>query len=353
MRFSEEPGVYVLRLVAMLAVTAVGVYVCLLLILPFLAALVWALTAAVLAAPIHQAVVSRLQRPSLAAAISVGLLVLVVFVPVVLLLQNLAGTFQTGIATIQAQLAGDNLLEALRKIPWLGWVNETIAGQDFGIILNNVGAWLTTLATSMVRASVSNVITLLLTFYLLFYFLRDHRQALRRARRLSPFTDSETSHLFRRAADTIHGIFYGTIMTAAVQGALGSLLFWGVGLSDPIFWGVVMGLLSIIPVLGAFVIWIPAAVYLALAGAWPQAIAVAFYGSIVIGGIDNVLHPMLAGSRLRMHTVPTFLAIVGGLLLFGASGLIIGPLAMSLTVAILEIWRARAREPKRRAEAMA
>ena len=152
----------------------------------------------------------------------------------------------------------------------------------------------------------------------------------------------ETDYLFRRAAETIHGVFYGTIITAAVQGALGGLMFWLVGLPDPIFWGVVMALLSIIPVLGAFVIWIPAAAYLGLTGAWVQAMVVVAYGSIIIGGIDNVLHPMLAGSRLRLHTVPVFISIVGGLLLFGASGLIFGPLAMSMTMAILEIWRTRA-----------
>jgi predicted PurR-regulated permease PerM len=169
---------------------------------------------------------------------------------------------------------------------------------------------------------------------------------LRQARRLSPFTHSETSHLFHRAAETIRGVFYGTIITAAVQGTLGGLLFWLVGLPNPLFWGVVMALLSVIPVLGAFVIWVPAAAYLAMTGAWVQAAVVVAYGGIVIGGIDNVLYPVLAGGRLRLHTVPVFISIVGGLIVFGAAGLIIGPLAMSITIAIMEIWRSRARDVK-------
>ena len=345
----QDPGFGVVRLLALLVTTAVGLYVCYLLILPFLPALVWALTAAVLAAPVHQSIASRLRRPNLSAAISVVLLILVVFVPLAWVAQHLAATFQAGIATMQAQLASNTLQEAIQGHPWFAWVDATFNRENIATILNNVASWLTELATSFVRASVANVITLLLTFYLLFYFLRDHRQALRQARRLSPFTDSETSHLFHRAGETIRGVFYGTVITSAVQGALGGLMFWFVGLPNPLFWGVVMALLSIIPVLGAFVIWVPAAAYLAVTGAWVQAAVVAAYGTVVIGGIDNVLHPVLAGGRVRLHTVPVFISIVGGLLLFGASGLILGPLFMSMTIAILEIWRSRVRDVKSRA----
>jgi predicted PurR-regulated permease PerM len=287
---------------------------------------------------------SRLQRPGLAAAISVAMIALLIFGPVILLGQHLAGTFQAGVATVQTQLENKTLQETIQGHPWLAWLNTAVDRENVAAVLNNIATWLTERAGSFVRASVANVITLLLTFYLLFYFLRDHRQALRQARRLSPFTHAETSYLFHRAVETIHGVFYGTIITAAVQGTLGGLMFWLLGLPDPMFWGVVMALLSIIPILGAFVIWIPAAIYLAATGAWFEAAVMVAYGSIVIGGIDNVLHPMLAGERLRLHTVPVFIGVVGGLLLFGASGLIIGPLVMSLTIAIMEIWRSRARD---------
>lgn len=348
MRSFQESGV--VRLLALLVITGIILYGCYLLIIPFLPALVWALTAAVLAAPVHQAMASRLGHPNLSAAISTTLLFLVVFVPVVLVGQQLGGTFLTGLGNLQTQLGSNSLQEAVQGHPWFAWVDTTFDRENIATVLNNLAGWLTDQATSVVRASVSNVITLVLTFYLLFYFLRDHRQALRQARRLSPFTDSETSHLFRRAADTIHGVFYGTLITAVVQGALGGLMFWLIGLPNPIFWSVVMALLSVIPVLGAFVIWLPAAAYLALTGAWIQAAVLVAYGSIVIGGIDNVLHPMLSGARVRMHTIPVFIGIVGGVIVFGGSGLILGPLVMSMTIAILEIWRSRVRETKSRAE---
>jgi predicted PurR-regulated permease PerM len=135
---------------------------------------------------------------------------------------------------------------------------------------------------------------------------------------------------------------FGTVIVAIVQGTLGGLIFWILGLPNPLFWGMVMGLLAIIPVLGAFVVWIPAATYLALTGEWWKSAVLVAYGTVVISGIDNVLYPILAGGRLRLHTVVVFIAIVGGLTLFGASGLILGPLIAALTIGLLEIWRARA-----------
>jgi predicted PurR-regulated permease PerM len=197
----------------------------------------------------------------------------------------------------------------------------------------------------LVRESLSNVITVLLMFYFVFYFLRDQQEALRQSKMLSPLTESETDYLFGRVSDTIHAIVFGTIITAAVQGALGGVMFWLLGLPNPLFWGLVMALLAVVPVLGAFVVWIPAAAYLAISGEWAKAALLIAWGSIVIGGVDNILHPVLAGHRLRLHTIPTFISIVGGLMLFGASGLILGPLVLTMTIGMFEIWRARASAP--------
>jgi predicted PurR-regulated permease PerM len=102
-----------------------------------------------------------------------------------------------------------------------------------------------------------------------------------------------------------------------------------------------MGLLSIVPVLGAFIIWIPAAILLVLDGSWIRAVILAAWGGIVVGSIDNVLRPMFVGNRLRLHTIPAFMSIVGGLLLFGAPGFILGPLAGTLTMLIVEFWLRR------------
>jgi predicted PurR-regulated permease PerM len=148
-----------------------------------------------------------------------------------------------------------------------------------------------------------------------------------------------------RVGDTIYATIYGTLVVAAVQGLLGGLMFWWLGLPTPMLWGVIMGLLAVVPVLGAFVVWIPAAIFLLLDGSWGKAVMLALWGGVVVAGIDNVVYPVLVGSRLKMHTVLAFVSVVGGLMVFGPSGLILGPVALTITTELLAIWRQRAVAP--------
>jgi predicted PurR-regulated permease PerM len=149
--------------------------------------------------------------------------------------------------------------------------------------------------------------------------------------------------LFARINDTVRATLYGTVVVASIQGTLGGLIFWWLGLPMPLLWGIAMGMFSIVPTLGAFVVWIPAALFLAIAGHWGNALILTAWGAVAIGGIDNLLYPLLVGNRLKLHTVPAFLSIVGGLILFGAAGLILGPLTIALTVFLLELWRVHVR----------
>jgi predicted PurR-regulated permease PerM len=111
-----------------------------------------------------------------------------------------------------------------------------------------------------------------------------------------------------------------------------------------------MGLLAIVPLLGAFVIWVPAAIFLALDGSWGRALVLTLWGTIVVGGIDNLLYPMLVGNRLRLHTVPAFVAIVGGVVFFGASGLVLGPISVTATVFLFAALRARIAHMKQKSD---
>jgi predicted PurR-regulated permease PerM len=147
--------------------------------------------------------------------------------------------------------------------------------------------------------------------------------------------------LFKRLGDTIHATVFGTVMVAILQGALGGVMFWMLGLPGAVLWGTVMALLAIIPYLGAFIVWMPAAAFLATQGHWWKALILVAWGTIVVGLIDNLIYPILVGNRLRQHTVIAFLAIVGGIAVFGASGLILGPVVVSLTEFLLETWRRR------------
>ena len=120
-------------------------------------------------------------------------------------------------------------------------------------------------------------------------------------------------------------------------------MFWWLGLPAPALWGVMMGLLALVPVLGAFIVWIPAAVFLALEGSWGKALVLTAWGAVVIGLIDNLLYPSLVGNRLRLHTLVVFIAILGGLSVFGAAGLFLGPALVTVALELRRMWRVRAR----------
>ena len=112
-------------------------------------------------------------------------------------------------------------------------------------------------------------------------------------------------------------------------------MFWWLDLPEPLFWGIVMGLLAVVLVLGAFVILAPAAIFLLLECSLEKALLLTLFSAIVIGGIDNLIYPMLVGNRLRMHTIIAFISIVGGLIVFGPAGLILGPMVFKDTRFIL------------------
>ncbi len=117
-----------------------------------------------------------------------------------------------------------------------------------------------------------------MTLYLLFFFLRDRRIALQALRWLSPLSRTEMNYLFHRVNDTICATIHGTLSVAVMQGVLGGLMFWWLGMEAPLLWGLVMGLLAVVPVLGAFVVWIPAALFLAAEGNWGKAMILFLWG---------------------------------------------------------------------------
>ena len=322
------------------AATTIGIVLCVLLAAPFLAPLIGALALAILFVPLHERIERRLKHPNVAATMSVLVLALIVALPAAFVLERLVEEATTGAAYIQKQVASGVVQRVIDDHPSITpighWIEERV---DLPAITASLATWLSNLGASFVRGSVVQAIGVVLTFYLLFYFLRDRRAALHLLRDVLPLTHDGTDRLFGRVVDTIRATIYGTVAVSAVQGTLGGLMFWVLDLPTPIVWGMVMGLLSVVPVLGAFVVWIPAAIFLALDGSWGKAVVLALWGAVVVGGIDNVLRPMLVGNRLRLHTVPTFISIIGGLILFGASGFILGPLTVTVTILLVETWR--------------
>jgi predicted PurR-regulated permease PerM len=324
--------------------TVLAVYVCYRMALPFLPAMSWALALAIMTRPLHRRIAARVRHAGLAAGLSIGLILVLLIGPMLLLAHSLSRELARGVELLENEASNNGWQTNLPDVPYLesalAWLDQHLdveqeARRAAGMVLPDVAALMT--------GSVWAVAQLLIMLLVLYYFLRDHRKILQFVQSLLPLSAAESEGLFRRVADTVHATIYGTLLVAAVQGALGGLVFWWLGLPAPLLWGLVMGLLAVVPYLGAFVIWAPAAAILFLQGSWSKGLMLTFWGLVVIGLIDNLLYPALVGNRLRMHTLPVFFAIVGGLALFGVAGVVLGPVVLAITTALLGVWQERTR----------
>jgi predicted PurR-regulated permease PerM len=154
--------------------------------------------------------------------------------------------------------------------------------------------------------------------------------------------------MFLRSRDIISSSIYGGVLVALVQGALGGVAFWLLGLPAPILWGFVMFLFSILPVVGSPLIWIPAVVYLFISGAYIKALLLLVWGALIIGSVDNILKPIIISGKTAMHPLLLLFSILGAIKVFGFIGVIAGPLILSLALSIIEIYRENLKKRKRR-----
>ena len=330
--------VHVHALVLMTA-TGVGIYFCYLLAAPFIPAVAWALALAVLFVPVQRWLESKVKYPNLAAIICVLIAALIVVVPAIFVAEQMIGEASRGAVTIKKMVDTGEWRRSFDAHPLISpvvdWINQQF---DVPEMVNTAASWLTGSAASFVNSSVLYLIGVVLTFYIFFYFLRDRSVLLESVRSLSPLSEADMNRMFDGIRDTVHATLYGTFAVAVVQGTLGGLMFWWLDLPAPLLWGTVMAMLAVVPVLGAFIVWIPAAIFLFLQGSEGKALLLTLWGSIVVGGIDNLLYPILVGTQLKMHTVLAFVSLVGGLIVFGTSGLILGPVIFTVTKILLETW---------------
>jgi predicted PurR-regulated permease PerM len=176
------------------------------------------------------------------------------------------------------------------------------------------------------------------TLFVLFFLYRDCDLALNATRKLLPLSSEEANRMFQKVGSTIQATVNGSLTVAAVQAALAGIVYAILGVPVAVLWGAATFVCALVPVFGTFLVWAPISVYLAVTGSIGKAIFLVIWGAVVVASVDNFLYPHLVGDKLRMHTVPTFFAVLGGLALFGPSGLILGPMALAIAIAILDVW---------------
>lgn len=205
--------------------------------------------------------------------------------------------------------------------------------------------FLATKAFSIGQNTFQFLISFAIMLYLLFFLLRDGRQVAAAVRRAIPLGEVYKQHLLSKFTTVVKATVKGNIAVAAIQGALGGFIFWVLDLQGALLWGVLMAVLSLLPAVGASLIWGPVAIYFLATGAmWEAAILTAF-GAIVIGLADNVLRPILVGKDTKLPDYVVLISTLGGLALFGLNGFVIGPLIAALFMAAWSLY-AEAREER-------
>lgn len=320
----------------LVVVTCLAFYVCYLLALPFLPALAWGAALAIVAHPLHRGVERRLARPGWSAGLSVAAVVVLLLGPAAFVIGQIVGQLAAHADAVQARV-----IASAEKYPSMRPVVESLEAAQLPQEAQDALQSLASSVPSFLSGSLWATAQLLFTVFILFYLFRDWRLMLSWLKSILPLTAAEADRTFQRVEDTIFATLYGSLVVALVQGALGGLIFWLLGLPGALLWGVVMALLAVIPTLGTFVVWAPAALLLALDGEYFKAGALFAWGCLAIGLIDNFLYPLLVGKRLRLHPLLVFIAIVGGIVQFGMAGVVLGPVALSVTDALIEVWRRR------------
>ena len=230
--------------------------------------------------------------------------------------------------------------QQLRRLPGYQYY-EPYRGQivtSVGAIVGTVGRFLAGSLSDVATGTVTFLLHFFLLLYTMFFLLMDGPAMLRSVLNHMPLRGDEKQQMTDRFVSVMRATVKGTIVIGIIQGGMSGLAFWVVGIPDAVFWTVVMVVLSILPVLGGALVWVPAAIILAATGEVMKGVLLAAFCALIVGSVDNVLRPRLIGRDTRLHDVLILFSTLGGILTFGPLGFIIGPILAGLFVTSWDIF---------------
>ncbi|CAN5371087.1 AI-2E family transporter [soil metagenome] len=316
---------------------------------PFYGAVFWGSVLAILFNVLFLRLLKKMpQKRTLAAILTISIILVLVILPVglisALLTQEAANMYQrmqSGELSFARYF--QQIYDALPS--WVTGMLDRSGLNNLGLIQARIAESLTkgsqfiaTQALSIGQNAFDFFISFFIMLYLLFFFLRDGAALSQRIKEAIPLEAEIKRNLFSKFTTVIRATVKGNIAVAMLQGALGGLMFWFLGIHAPVLWGTMMAFLSLLPAVGAAVIWIPVAIYfLATGSIWPGVLLIV-YGVLVIGLVDNVLRPVLVGKDTKMPDYVVLVSTIGGMSLFGLNGFVIGPVIAAMFMAAWDIF---------------
>jgi len=328
----------------LLAVSLALLYI----LLPFYGAIMWGSIIALLFAPLFDWLLPRAhQRPTVAALLTLLIVLLVVVLPLAIIAASLVREatllyvmLQTG--ELNPALYFRGLFNALPD-------GVTAVLDRFGLVsFNSLQARLTAAliqGTQLIATQTFNigqntfefVASLFITLYLSFFLIRDGNAVVHAIWQAVPLAPVHKQMLLERFTIAVRATVKGNLLVAAIQGALGGVGFWALGVSGAVLWAVLMAFLSLLPAVGAGLVWAPVAIYFLLAGELGKSLAMLAYGVLVIGLVDNLLRPILVGKDTRMPDYVVMITTLGGMAIFGINGFVLGPVIAAMFMAVWHI----------------
>lgn len=311
---------------------------------PFFNIIFWAVVVGLLSRPLFVFLQRRKLGASLASLLCVLTSLVVIIVPCVYLFYTCANE----IAQLYTRLSGDShalsdFVERLRQavpgaLEWLerfGYTPESLKAKlsEQAVKISGILAANTVALGSI---TINLVVDMAMMLYLAFFLVRDGEHFRRLLIRALPFGDHREELLFQKFAEVLRATIKGSVLVAMAQGALGGIIFALLDIRAPVLWGVVMSLLSLIPLVGAGLVWAPVSVYLLLTGEIVPGLVLMAYGVCVIGLADNVLRPLLVGRDTKLPDFMVLLSTLGGFMMFGMDGFVSGPI---LAVFFVTVWQ--------------
>jgi len=322
---------------------------------PFSGAVMWGMALAILFTPLYKRLLKKLSdRRNVAAIATLSLAMIVVIIPLVAITVSLV---QEVSLVSQKMRSGDinfanYFQQVVHAIPQ--WALNLL--DRFG--LGNLEGLISRISQSAAQASQviaahalsigQNTFDFLVSFgimlYLLFFLLRDGGELSKTIRDSLPLAKPHTHYLLNKFTTVIRATIKGNIAVAASQGIIGGLAFWFLGLQGALLWGVLMAFLSLLPAVGAALIWLPVAIYFLATGSIWQGLTLIFIGVFVIGLVDNILRPLLVGKDTQMPDYVVLMSTIGGIALFGINGFVIGPVIAALFMAAWDLFASTAEQ---------
>lgn len=318
-------------------------------LLPYSGAVFWGMVLAILFAPLYRRLLAATrQKPTVAALLTLLSIVVMVILPLSLitasLVQQAVGVYaMVGSGQINF---GAYFQQVINVLPdWLVGLLERFELTDLASLEQKladgaaqVSQFFARHAINVGRNTFDFLVGLTIMLYLLFFLLRDGQALANRIKRAVPLSRMYKQRLFDNFITVIRATVKGNVLVAMAQGALGGLIFWFLDVQAPLLWGVVMAFLSLLPAVGAAIVWAPVAIYFLVSGAIWQGVVLIAFGVIVIGLVDNILRPILVGKDTKMPDYLVLLSTLGGMALFGLNGFVIGPVIAALFIAAWDLF---------------